>query len=121
MTPSDRAAFLEAIAGLDSSIDFVTIEAGKNDDTYDTQTAPLVGQIGNAAKAVLLLTNLILELNQPAPATQPLAQCVLCPRPATRLAGDWEVCDTCYEGITTPDPASDETWGELLADVIGGM
>lgn len=32
--------------------------------------------------------------------------CMLCltPRPATARAGDWDLCDDCYNAVTAPDP-----------------
>jgi hypothetical protein len=96
MTQQDIDQFLTTIGGLDAQIDDTTFNAG----------APLVAQIGNLAKAVLLLSNLALY-HRPAPAVT----CVCCDRPATITAGDWDLCDGCHAAITAPTAAElEELW-----------
>lgn len=122
MNAADRQEYAKAITGLDSMIARFSDEALKDDNAFESVTAPLVGQVGAVGKALLLLCNLLLDVTadrQP-PTAPSLSACMLCPRPATRLAGDWEVCDTCYEGITQPDAALDETWADVLENVLGG-
>jgi len=65
MTPEDREQYSEAIKGLDEMVNHFTNEAHKDDSAYEIHTAMLIGQIGALAKAVLLLTNLLLDISTP--------------------------------------------------------
>ena len=95
MTQDDQKKFLDVIANLDLQIDDATLAA---------EDAPGVAQTGNLAKAVLLLSNVLLYSPSPNP---PL--CLCCDRPATIQAADWELCGPCYDAINGPWPG--ELWG----------
>ncbi len=104
MNPDGRAQFLNAIANLDLSIDDATLAA---DD------APGVAQTGNLAKAVLLLTNVLLY-QEPAPT------CICCDRPADpTLPSDLDLCRPCYNAISAPWPGVDEYTDQVVTDLIG--
>lgn len=104
MTNSDRDAFLKAIGDIDLSIDDATLAAGD---------APAVAQTGNLAKAVLLLTNVLLY-QEPAPT------CICCGRPADpALPGDLDLCQSCYNAISAPWPGVDEYTDQVVAGLIG--
>jgi hypothetical protein len=96
MTQQDIDQFIQTIGNLDTQIEDATLDA-------DT---PLVAQIGTLAKAVLLLSTLN-RYHRPAPPPT----CVCSDRPATILAGDWDLCAGCHAAITAFDVAEvEELW-----------
>lgn len=123
MTPNDRAQFTAALTGLGSTVDAITYVATNAGTDGSRPAAQLTAQLGNVAKAVLLLTNFLLE-SQPAllaalasagaPAADwqrfgpPPEQCSFCTRPATDLpTADWPMCTHCYNEFGAFDPVLD--------------
>lgn len=111
MNTQDRAQYTEAIQSLDAEIARMAAEAGKDDKAFDTVTAPLVAQIGLVGKALLLLSNLLLDLAPTPAAAQSLIpqQCSFCTRPANPNlpTADWPMCTRCYNENGAFDPVLD--------------
>lgn len=88
MTTDDQKKFLDTIGSLDLMVDDTTLGSDN----------PLVSQLGNVAKGILLLTTLTIYL-QPAA----VIPCVCCSEVATIALADWDLCAAHYNLLAAPD------------------